>query len=82
MKELCANLEEALNLYLGEPEGSKAFFPDPLKQAKLSRSLIAIDVDPKVAFAATLRKLRLKRRLTQHEMKDKLGIKHLSAYQQ
>ena len=75
------NLREALNLYLSEPEGSKILFPEPKKRVKLSRNVIAIEVDPKIAFAISLRNLRLKKSLTQSEMKDRLGIKHLSAYQ-
>ena len=81
LPELRDNLKEALNVYLSEPEGSKIRFADPAKRVALSRTTIAIEVDPKVAFAVSLRNLRLDQRLTQMQMKDRLGIKYLSAYQ-
>ena len=80
-EELRANLEEALNLYLSEPEDSKVMFPVPKKRVALSKLVWAIDVDAKVAFAVTLRNLRLRKKMTQAQMKARLGIKHLSDYQ-
>lgn len=81
MRELKENLGEALNLYLAEPQGSRLIFPTPKKHLKLTRTLIAIEVDPRVAFATMMRNLRLTQKLTQKEMKARLGIKHLSDYQ-
>ena len=80
-EELRINLEEALNLYLSEPEDSKVIFPVPKKRVTLSKWVWAIDVDAKVAFAVTLRSLRLRKKMTQSQMKARLGIKHLSDYQ-
>ena len=80
-EELRAGLVEALNLYLSEPEDSKLIFPSPKKNIKESASVWAVEVNPKVAFAITLKSLRLRKRLSQSQMKAKLGIKHLSAYQ-
>lgn len=81
LQQLRTNVGEALNLYLAEPEGSKVVFPKPQKGLTLNRNLIAVDVDPKVAFAVMMRNIRLTEKLTQNEMKARLGIKHLSDYQ-
>ncbi|MEZ4271932.1 MAG: type II toxin-antitoxin system HicB family antitoxin [Myxococcota bacterium] len=80
-EELRISLVEALNLYLSEPEDSKLIFPSPKKNTVESKVVWAVEVDPKVAFAVTLKNLRLKKNLSQSQMKEKLGIKHLSAYQ-
>ncbi len=81
LKQLKANVADALNLYLAEPEGSKVVFPKPHKRIALTRNLIAVDVDPKVAFAVMMRNMRLTQKMTQNEMKARLGMKHLSDYQ-
>lgn len=78
--ELMQNLEEALNLYLSEPADSKHIFPRPLNRSS-AKSIVAVAVSPSVAFANRLREFRLRCKLTQHQMKDRLGIKHLSNYQ-
>jgi predicted RNase H-like HicB family nuclease len=80
MEELKKNMEEALNLYLEEPSDSNLLFPAPDK--KLSgRNIVEVSVYPSVAIANRIRQLRLQNKLTQHKMKDVLGIKNLSNYQ-
>lgn len=74
------NIQEALNLYLSEPYNSKHIFPKPKKESS-ARNTIAVEVWPSVAFANRLREFRIKCKLTQHEMRHKLGLKHLSNYQ-
>jgi hypothetical protein len=45
-------MAEALNLYLDEPASSKVIVPLPSK-APRGKALVAIAVDPKIAFAAS-----------------------------
>lgn len=80
MKELRENLREALEAVLEEPLGSKIVPPMP-KTMKTKRGIVAVDVNPKIAFAITLRNLRHKEGLTQSQMAKKLAIKNLSQYQ-
>lgn len=77
---LVLNLSEALNLYLSEPLDSKHIFAKPSKRIT-GKNVIAVQVRPSVEFANRLREFRIKCKLTQHQMKDKLGFKHLSSYQ-
>ncbi|MEZ4846806.1 MAG: type II toxin-antitoxin system HicB family antitoxin [Bdellovibrionota bacterium] len=79
-EELQNNMVESLNLFLSEPETSKHIFPKP-KKVKLNVSVVEIPVDPMVAAAIKIRELRLKNKLTQKGMMEKLGLKFLSNYQ-
>lgn len=80
LDDLKDNLKEALELFLSEPAHSKLIFPMP-RRAKIKKGTLAIEVNAKVAFAVTLRNLRLKEGLTQSQMAKKLAIKNLSQYQ-
>lgn len=80
MEELKKNMEEALNLYLEEPSDSTLIQPPPRKNLS-GKNIIAVPVHPSIAIANRIRELRLKNNLTQHKMKDVLGIKNLSNYQ-
>jgi len=75
-----SNMEEVLNLYLDEPDSSKRLFPLPKKKFK-GKNTKVIAVNPKVAFAMTIRMLRLKKGLTQKETAKLLGMKNLYSYQ-
>ena len=79
LSELNSNMVEALNLFLSENEGSQLIFSQPKKF--VGKSIVAIEVDPAVALALMIRRTRLKKKLTQTQMKDFLGIKTLSNYQ-
>ncbi len=81
LEELKLNAKEALDLLLDEPEDSKTIFPLPLTKMKDKKSVVAIEVDPSIAFAFLMRRTRLKKGLTQHQMKDLLNFKSLYAYQ-
>ncbi|ASD65164.1 type II toxin-antitoxin system HicB family antitoxin [Bdellovibrio bacteriovorus] len=80
LEELYCNLQEALDLYLSEPEDSQMLFPEPQKNLN-GKDFVAVVVSPTVAVACKIRSIRLKRNLTQRQMCDALGITHLSAYQ-
>ncbi len=78
--ELFHNMKEALNLFLDEPEDSKVILPSPKKSLK-GKNLIQVPVEPRIAWASSLRNARLKRGMTQKEAANKLNIKNLYTYQ-
>lgn len=81
LMEVTANAQEALNLLLDEPENSKIIFPLPFKNIKDSKNIIQAKVEPSIAFAFLMRRTRLKKGLTQSEMKSLLKFKTLFSYQ-
>jgi|APFre7841882654_1041346.scaffolds.fasta_scaffold91348_2 predicted RNase H-like HicB family nuclease len=81
MKELVANMEEALNLYVFEPEDSKELVSLPDKKIKASAHIIEVPLDPEIAFSFMLRYHRIKNNLTQHQAAEKMGFKSLYSYQ-
>jgi antitoxin HicB len=74
------NMAEALNLYLDEPEDSDLIFPDPDPALK-GRNIAKVEVDPKIALAMLVRQARVKRKLTQKQAAEKLGMKNVYSYQ-
>lgn len=73
IEDLKANLKEALDLYLDEPEDSSAVFPLP--RARLAgKNIVAIDVDPQIALASLVRSERLKRKWSQKLAAKELGM--------
>ena len=78
--ELERNMEEALNLYLEEPESSTKIFPAPSDKS-YGRGVIPVEVDPAVAFSMQLRQLRVLSKLTQKEAARRLGMRSLYSYQ-
>jgi len=77
--ELSANAKEALDLALDEPEDSKMIFPLP--QELKGRNIIAIEVDPSIAFAMLVRQARIAHKLTQQQAAKAMGFKGLYSYQ-
>jgi antitoxin HicB len=80
LEELKANAQEALNLLLDEPEDSKVNFPLPA-DVKKARNILEVRVDPSIAFSFLMRRTRLLKGITQHQMKDLLQFKTLFSYQ-
>jgi predicted RNase H-like HicB family nuclease/DNA-binding XRE family transcriptional regulator len=78
--ELERNMVQALNLYLEEPESSRVIFPPPVRTQK-SQNVVAVEVDPHIAFAVLLRQSRLRSRLTQKEAAKRLGLRSIYSYQ-
>lgn len=72
-------MSEALNLYLSEQYDSALMFSSPRKSSV--RGWAVVEVNPSVALALNIRQARLKKKFTQTQMKDLLGIKTLSNYQ-
>ncbi len=73
-------MQEALNLYLEEPDNSKTIFPPPLARPS-GRGVAAVEVDPAVAFSMLLRQLRVLHKLTQAQAARRLGMRSLYSYQ-
>jgi antitoxin HicB len=78
--ELDANMREALALYLDEPESSRLVEPLP-KRGLSGRNVVAVSVEPRVAFAFLLRRIRLANKLSQTKAAEKIGIRGLYGYQ-
>jgi antitoxin HicB len=81
LNELHEQCQEALNLYLDEPEDSKFILPLPKSSMKLGPKIIAVEVKPEIAFSFLMRRTRLKLGLTQHQMREHLGYQTLYSYQ-
>src|SRR6218665_3650278 len=79
-EELEFNMRDVLDLALDEPEDSKLIFPDPNLSLK-GRNIVAVPVDPKIAFAMQVRQSRLKNKWTQKEAAKALGMKNIFSYQ-
>lgn len=80
-QELYANMQEALNLYLEEPEDSNQLAPLPKKSVKPSPNIVEVPVAPSIALAFAIRTHRIKRGLTQRQVAQKLGMKGIYSYQ-
>ena len=80
-EELITNMQEAINLYLEEYDDSGYIAPLPKKTIKLTSSIVEVPVDPSIALAFSIRRLRIKHGLTQREVADLLGMKAIYSYQ-
>ncbi len=80
-EELYENMQDALNTYLEEPADSKYIASLPKKLKKGSRNIVAVSVDPSIAFAFLIRRQRIKKGLTQKQVAEKLGMKRIFSYQ-
>ncbi len=81
MEELHKNMEEALNLYVEEPEDSKDLAPLPDETIRISKSILEVPLDPQIAFAFLVRYNRIKQGLTQQQAARKMGFDTLYSYQ-
>jgi len=78
--ELQTNMEEALNLYLDEPDNLDVTYPSPDKEVK-GENIVEVSVHPKIGFALEMRMLRKQKGLTQSEIAKLLGMKNIYSYQ-
>lgn len=81
MKELLLNMEEALNLYIQEPEDSKELAPLPNPSMRKSKSVVEVSLDPEIAFSFMVRYYRIRHGMTQAEAARKMGFDSLYSYQ-
>jgi predicted RNase H-like HicB family nuclease/DNA-binding XRE family transcriptional regulator len=79
-RDLEKHMYEALNLYLEEPESSTVLFPTPISELS-GENVVAVEVDPSIAFSLQLRQLRLQHNMTQKEAAERLGMRNLYSYQ-
>jgi antitoxin HicB len=81
MQELTYNMQEALNLYIEEPESSTDLAALPDESIKLSKNVVAIALDPLIAFSFLVRYCRIKHGLTQQQAAKKMGFDKIYSYQ-
>lgn len=81
MEELQKNMEEALNLYVDEPENSKDLAPLPDESIRLTRNTVEVALDPQIAFAFMIRYNRIKHGFTQQQAAKKMGFEGVYSYQ-
>lgn len=81
LDELKKNMEEALNLYIEEPQDSKEVYPFPDTSIRESKNVIKVALDPQIAFAFMVRNTRIKNGLTQQQAAKKMGFDTLYSYQ-
>jgi predicted RNase H-like HicB family nuclease/DNA-binding XRE family transcriptional regulator len=81
MDELQRNMQEALNLYIEEPEDSKDLAHLPDESLQVTRSIVEVPLDPQIAFAFMVRHYRIKHGLTQHQAAKKMGFDTIYSYQ-
>lgn len=81
MNELNEMMQEALNLYISEPENSKDIAELPNDSIKTSKNVVAVPVDSEVAFAFLVRYHRIKNGMTQSEVAKKMGFENVNGYQ-
>ena len=82
LRELNNNMEDALNLYIQEPEDSKDLAPLPRQSIRKSKNIIEVPVDPEVAFSFMMRYHRIKKHgMTQNQAAKKMGFETIYSYQ-
>ncbi len=81
LEELYAACEEALNVYLEEPNDTKVIFPLPNKTLDGKQNVIEAAVHPEIALAVLLRHYRSNSNMTQKQAAEMLGMKNVYSYQ-
>jgi predicted RNase H-like HicB family nuclease/DNA-binding XRE family transcriptional regulator len=81
MGEVYKSCEEALYLYLEEPNNSRIVFPLPDETLDSQKKLIKIMVEPEIALAVLLRNYRINANKTQKQIAEMLGMKNIYSYQ-
>ena len=74
MEELHKNMQEALNLYVEEPEDSKELAILPDESIQVSRNIVEVALDPQIAFAFMVRYYRIKHGLHNNKLPRKWGL--------
>ncbi|HSX04806.1 MAG TPA: type II toxin-antitoxin system HicB family antitoxin [Rhabdochlamydiaceae bacterium] len=80
-KELQKNMQEALNLYIQEPEDSEDLAPLPNESIRKSKFLVEVALDPEIAFSFLVRYYRFKHGMTQYQVAKKMGFDKIYSYQ-
>lgn len=80
-EELLENMQEALNLYVEERSNSKDLASLPNSTIKRAKNIIAVSLDPQIAFSFLVRYWRIQHGWTQKEAAEKMGFETLYSYQ-
>lgn len=80
-EELYANMQEALNLYVQEPESSTDLAKFPNESIRKSKNVVEVPLDPSVAFSFLVRYYRIKHNWTQQQVAKKMGFEEVYSYQ-
>ena len=81
MAKLQRNMQEALNLYVQEPEDSKDLAALPDVTIRKSKNIVEVALDPQIAFSFMVRYFRIKYGMTQQEAAKRMGFENLYSYQ-
>lgn len=81
LRELHANMREALNLYIQEPENSRFIAPLPDFAIKKTRTIVEVPLEPHIAFSFLVRRNRVLRKMTQKKAAKAMGFDKLYSYQ-
>lgn len=81
MEELQEMMEEALNLYISEPENSTRLANLPSNSIKKSKNIVEVPVNADIAFSFLMRYHRIRHGMTQHQVAKKLGFENINSYQ-
>lgn len=81
LKALHENMQEALNLYIQEPEDSVDLAVLPDDSIRKSKNIIEVSVDPQIAFSFMVRYYRIQNGMTQKEAAKLMGFDNLYSYQ-
>lgn len=81
MEELQEMMQEALNLYVSEPESSTRLASLPDDSIRRSKNVVEVPLDPEVAFSFLVRYHRIKHGMSQNEAAKKLGFENINSYQ-
>jgi len=63
VKALHKNMQEALNLYIQEPDDSTDLAPFPDSSIRKSKNVVEVALDPEIAFSFMVRYYRIKQGL-------------------
>jgi antitoxin HicB len=81
MVELKANMKEVVELMLYEPADSKHVAPMPDNSIKASKTIHLVAPDPQTALAHMVRYYRIKHKMTQKQISEKMGFSDIYSYQ-
>ena len=81
IEELQEMMQEALNLYISEPENSITLANLPDESIKKSKNVVEVSVDSEIAFSFLVRYHRIRHGMTQQQVAKKLGFDNINSYQ-
>ena len=81
LEEIELSCENALNMYLEEPNDSRLVFQLPDVSLDSNNNFLKVAVQPEIALAVLLRYYRSNSKMTQKQVSELLGMKNLYSYQ-